>query len=153
MRILLNKKKVFKAVKCGHKTERRGCLEAYGQKSFVELPLNAEGNVDYCFDCLSEMAIQCAWCKRVIFPGDPITSYGPGYHNFELPKHAVVNSKLPLRLVGCGRSDCAKSKNDIFYFWVAPGLVRIFPNKNIKLQQPIAIIDEKDMFNISYPTL
>jgi hypothetical protein len=84
------------------------------------MPLNKDGSVDYCLDCIGKMAIHCAWCGNPIFIADAVTLYTPNDKNFRIPDQAVVHSRDPLQLVGCLGWNCAMSGADRAGFWV-PG--------------------------------
>lgn len=112
MRLLRDVFLLSEMADCGHKTRRRGNITAYGQSCTVKkMPRNESGRFDFCLDCLAGMAIQCAWCGQAIFIGDPVTLYTP-VEEFEVPDHAVVYSKDPLRLVGCLGWHCAITGGD-----------------------------------------
>ena len=108
-----------KAVKCGHQTHRTGKVSAFGQSIKTKMPINEDGTVDYCLDCLAKMVIRCGWCGEPIFIGNPITLYTPP-EDFEIPYYAVIYNEDPLQIVGCLGWDCAQSGADRAGFWV-PG--------------------------------
>jgi hypothetical protein len=71
------------------------------------------------------MSVQCAWCGKTIWIGDPVTLYIPE-KNYTIPKYAVRYDEDPQRLVGCLRRDCG-SVVDRKGFWISPGRVfRVF---------------------------
>lgn len=107
---------------CGHNSLIEDNVSAFGETTKTKVPL-IDGKIEYCHQCLSKMAIQCAWCGKPIFIGDPITLYTPS-EEFEIPKHAVVYSEEPLQLVGCRRSDCADTGADYCGVWYPPGKVQ-----------------------------
>lgn len=113
-------KKRFFAEKCFHQTVKKGRVYAFGKSGIIEMPVNENGAVDYCLDCLGKMTIRCAWCNELIFIGEPITLYTPLDDEFKIPNHAVIYQQDPLQLVGCLRFDCADSGIDRAGFWV-PG--------------------------------
>ena len=127
--------------KCGHKTKLRGTVTAFGERTTMRMPTNAEGTTDYCLECIGKMTIRCAWCGGLIFIGDPITLCTPhseeaflrsaegqrefefvfdGELGFKIPAYAVVYRRKPLQLVGCLRWECAESGADRAGYWV-PG--------------------------------
>lgn len=111
----------YMATICGHHTKRTGKISAFGHTITTKMPINEEGSVDYCLNCIAKMAIRCAWCGNPIFIGRPITLYTPVSDNFKIPEHAVVYEREPsLQLVGCLRWDCAEAGADRAGFWV-PG--------------------------------
>lgn len=110
----------YMATICGHHTKRTGKISAFGHTVTTKMPINEEGSVDYCLDCIAKMAIRCAWCGHPIFIGRPITLYSPISDNFKIPEHAVVYEREPLQLVGCLRWDCAETGADRAGFWM-PG--------------------------------
>ncbi len=106
----------YKAEKCGHYTKRVGSVSAFGLTVITKMPKNHNGSVDYCLNCIGKMAIRCAWCGDPIFIGDPITLYTP-YDGFQVPDHAVIHKKEPLKLVGCLGWDCADTISDQAGIW------------------------------------
>ncbi|MFA6077976.1 MAG: hypothetical protein WC724_03065 [Candidatus Paceibacterota bacterium] len=111
----------YMATICGHHTKRTGKVSAFGHTITTKMPINEEGSVDYCLDCIAKMAIRCAWCGNPIFIGKPITLYTPVSADFKIPEYAVVYEREPsLQLVGCLRWDCAETGADRAGFWV-PG--------------------------------
>ena len=104
---------------CGHTAKLFTRVKVLEEGAYLTL----KPGFDYCPDCLSKMAIRCAWCGRSIVAGEPITLYSPSDKNSVIPAWAVVYSKKPLRLVGCMRFDCADSGIDRSGFWVEPGKV------------------------------
>lgn len=109
----------YRATKCGHRTKRTGGVSAFGHRIVTKMPINEDGSMDYCLDCIGKMAIQCAWCGNPIFIGRPITLYSP-VGDFKVPEHAVIYEKEPLQLVGCLGWNCADSGADRAGFWM-PG--------------------------------
>lgn len=115
----------------GKRTKRRGVIDAFGEKSHIIMPLNAQGTVDWTLDEIAAMTIQCAWCGRPIFISDPITLYSPvdpdspihplipkPQKPFEVPSYAVIYQQNPLQLIGCPRWDCAETSGDFSGQWV-----------------------------------
>jgi hypothetical protein len=92
----------------------------------MSMPLTEDGNLNYCLDCITKMSIQCAWCEKPIWIGDPVTLYIPE-NNYTIPKYAVRYDKEPQRLVGCLRQDCG-SGVDRKGFWIPPGKVLRVPS-------------------------
>jgi hypothetical protein len=106
---------------CGHKTKLFSRVEVFGREVFCALK---KGGFDYCPECRAKMAIRCAWCGRIIMPGDPITLYTPRDPDWKIPKHAVIYQREPvLQLVGCMRLLCSEGAIDRTGFWVEPGEV------------------------------
>ncbi|MEX1997507.1 MAG: hypothetical protein WEA04_02405 [Candidatus Andersenbacteria bacterium] len=109
---------------CGHETQLVGSMAAWGETlDNVRLNFNNERKIPYCHNCLATMAIACAWCKKAIFPGDPVTLYIPRDNNYQLPEGSRVYSHDPLQVVGCLRWECAESGIDRAGFWYPPGEV------------------------------
>lgn len=109
---------------CGHTSPRRKIIFILSEE--YSLSFKGKGNPELCPDCWARMAIKCAWCGKPIMPFDPITLYSPkNPDDFEIPKHAVVYSENPLRLVGCLRWEgcCLFSHLNRAGFWVPPGKV------------------------------
>ena len=122
----LFKKRLFSKkviAKCGHETELKGEIKAFGEDGIITIPKNDDGTVDYCLKCLESMTERCAWCGKPIFIGDPITLYSPMDKKFKIPDYAVIYNKDPLQLVGCLRWECAESGADRAGFWIPPGKV------------------------------
>jgi len=108
-----------KLAKCGHETKTKGKVTAFGQTITTRMPVNEDGSVDYCLDCIGEMAICCAWCKEPIFIGDIITLYSPvDEDKFALPENAVIYNKERMSVVGCGRITCADTGADYAGYWL-----------------------------------
>lgn len=129
----------YTAAKCGHRTKRSGSVSAFGCTITTKMPMNKNGSVDYCLDCIGKMAIRCAWCGDPIFIGNPITLYSPGpragffsskessevqrareQDDFVVPDGAAVYRENPLTLVGCLGWNCADTGADRAGFWL-PG--------------------------------
>jgi hypothetical protein len=106
------------ATKCGHKTRLAGKTVIFGQTLHPCFKQNRK-SVEYCFDCLSKMAIRCAWCEEPILIGDPITLYSAKDSSPPMPEHAVYYDKSKGMRVGCLGWDCAASGADRAGFWVA----------------------------------
>lgn len=106
--------------KCGHRSVLVKEVEAHGEKQTARTDTQ---HLEYCPECLARMAIKCAWCGNVIWPGEPITLYSPSKKDFQVPDGAVVYSKEPLLLVGCLGWNCAETGGDRSGFWVPPGKV------------------------------
>jgi hypothetical protein len=102
------------ATKCGHPTVRAGDITAFGETAHLQ----NDGAIDYCFACIADMTIQCAWCAHPIFIGSPVTLYTPSDRHFVVPEHAVVYHQEPLQLVGCLGWDCALTGADRSGFWI-----------------------------------
>lgn len=118
---ILEKISQHKALKCGHKTQQKGEVHAFGQMTVTKMPVNEKGSFDYCLDCIGTMAIRCAWCGKAIFIGDPITLYDQPA-DFVMPEYAVTYGDSPKCLVGCLRHDCADTGSDRAGYWL--------PNQN-----------------------
>lgn len=110
----------YTASKCGHRTRLSGRVSVFGAAVTTTMPKQEDGLPEYCLDCISKMAIRCAWCKDPIFIGDPITLYTPTNPDFEVHEHAVVYNKDPLQVVGCLGWNCADTGADRAGFWL-PG--------------------------------
>lgn len=104
-----------KASICGHKTKLKGEVNAFGSTTTTEMDF--PDGPEYCLDCLGKMAIQCAWCGKAIFIGDPITLKVPN-ESFEVPEFAVKYREDPLVLVGCLRGSCTSTIAERAGFWV-----------------------------------
>jgi hypothetical protein len=130
-----------KAVKCGHMTRRKGKVRAFGYKMITTIRMDV---VEYCHDCLGEMACQCAWCGKPIFIGDPLTIMIPAANEEKmvLPKAAVIYSSDPLQLVGCMRHGCcADTAADCMGIWMPPGVVQLRESVYSRLSgKPIRLV-------------
>lgn len=102
--------------KCDHRTKRTGIISAFGERIITQMPLNDTGSVDWCLKCIEKEAIQCAWCTRPIFIGNPITLYST--ESDKVPKHATVFDRKPIQLVGCLDLNCADTGGDRAGFWI-----------------------------------
>ena len=122
-------KKIFRRkvwAKCGHSTFVTDEVFAFGCIATTKLPIK-NYVTNYCHRCLETMAIQCAWCGKAIFIGDPVTLYTPT-KDFSVPTYAVTYSTDPFRLVGCLRDDCVSTIADRKGFWYPPGQVVRVPS-------------------------
>lgn len=110
--------KIFGGLKvasvCYHATNRASAVKFSGRKLFLIFSKDFE----YCIDCMSSMAIPCAYCKRPIFPGDPVTLYVP-----EVPPSGLLYNGSPIGCIHCAEMGLA----DAMGKWVAPGTVKIVP--------------------------
>lgn len=110
---------------CGHETRLAGIVKGQGQEVKMVLGRNKAGEIPYCFGCLGEKVIRCAWCGDPIFPGDPITLYAPkDVANFTLREGAVLYDQEKTQVVGCLRWDCADTGADVAGHWTPDGVVR-----------------------------
>lgn len=110
-----------KIAKCGHETKIKGKVTAFGHTTTTKMPVNEDGSLDYCLDCIGKMTIRCAWCKEPIFIGDIITLYSPMKKDeFVLPEDAVIYNEERMTVVGCGRITCADTGADYAGSWL-PG--------------------------------
>ncbi len=111
---------------CGHKTKQSGELFSLGQRYVTKMPLDENGQPEYCLNCTIPMSIRCAWCGEPIHVGDPITLGIPS-PDFEIPKYAVHYSEDETKLVGCLNGDCADNGAKFQGLWLPPGRVHIQP--------------------------
>lgn len=116
-------RKTFTATICGHKTKIAGPIASFGETSIMQMPLNKEGETEYCLDCIAKMAIRCAWCGKPINIGSAVTLYIPTSKTYIPPEHAVRHEEDERCLVGCLRWDCADTGADMQGYWVPPGKV------------------------------
>ncbi len=105
---------------CGHYTNLKGQVTAFGKSVTTNMTPNRSGTVEYCHDCLGKMAIRCAWCENPIFIGNPVTLYSPTDPQ-KVPPHAVRYCDNPLQLVGCLGWNCADTGADRSGFWMPDG--------------------------------
>jgi hypothetical protein len=117
------------ANKCGHKTKIKGTIKFFGEETTMSMPLEENGNPDYCLECISKMSIKCAWCSKPILIGEPITLYIPE-PEFEIPSHAKTfnHAEGKIGLVGCLDIDCCASGADVQGRWMPPGEVQRVPS-------------------------
>ncbi len=120
---------------CGHETELSGTVKSFGAEKQYQLKVEG-GKVHICLRCLGDAAIRCAWCGKPIFPGDPVTLYGPVEKGiavpgkeYKPPAYAVVHTSDPLHLIGCARTGCMQAPTDKKGFWVHPGRVALIQGK------------------------
>lgn len=112
--------KRYTAEKCGHTTRRSGRYSAFDDYRSRQFPLNKNGTVDWCLDCMGKMTIQCGWCGDPIFVCDPITLYEPT-ETAQVPDYAVqYEENGRTHIVGCLGWDCAETGADRKGFWM-PG--------------------------------
>ncbi len=107
--------KTFLAL-CGHTTFKKGLVQAFGETSVCTMPFNAQGAFDWCLECIGKMIIQCAWCAKPIFIGDPVTLYTPAATKI-MPPHAQLFEDGK-SYVGCGRTTCADTGADYSGTWL-----------------------------------
>lgn len=111
---------------CGHLSRIKGKIFAFDEVTTTTIRV-IDGKIDFCHRCLERMVIQCAWCGKPIFIGDPITLYTPG-ENYEMPDYAKIynlNSPNSPQLIGCGRNTCADTGADYCGFWNPEGVRRV----------------------------
>jgi hypothetical protein len=121
-------RKSYKANICGHQTKKKGRITSFGESYIMEMPLQENGNPDYCLECIAKMAIKCAWCGQPIHIGSPVTLYAPREKDHKMPECAVRYKEGEPYFVGCLRWDCADSGMDRQGFWVPPGEVERVPS-------------------------
>lgn len=107
---------------CHAVSAAEGRVEAFGDSTTTTMPRNADGGFDFCHACLGTMAIQCAWCNRPIFVGDPVTLYMPSDPYIWFSPSVAYMTFDKLEMVGCGRTDCAETGADYAGYWVPSGL-------------------------------
>ena len=108
-----------KRAQCGHRTAMRGRLIISGEKFTFDLRTEGDEPPLYCANCLADKAINCAWCKGIILPGNPVTLYYTE-KGFMPPTHAVIYGESKngqVRVVGCLGWDCADTGADRAGFW------------------------------------
>lgn len=111
-------KKTYTANKCGHKTKSKGVISEGDYTTTIQMPLEENGNPNYCLKCIENMSIQCAWCGDTIGIGSPITLYIPK-DTFEVPDYAVSYTEGESKaLVGCLGWECAHTGGDRAGFWL-----------------------------------
>jgi hypothetical protein len=101
------------ATVCGHRTQVRGLLQAFGESRSMKLPVSANGTTEYCHTCLQAMTIQCWHCGQPIFVGDPVTLHGladpkrpmPDYARY-YQSEAGIEDERAGRPIGCMREEC-----------------------------------------------
>ncbi len=110
----------FKCQACGSSCR---IIERYrlfdGHRRYIE-----QSNETYCSYCLALTPIRCAWCERVIEPGDEVSLYKPANSNFYLPERAVVYNHKPLEVVVCHRPSCVGFKIESAGRWLPPGRLK-----------------------------
>lgn len=125
MKSIFNHLWPFRSIKadCGHRARKIGRISAFGETIKTTIRPK-DGKIAYCHECLTDMAIRCAWCRKPIFIGDAITLYSPvNEDELKIDDSFVVYIKDPLQLVGCLRPNCAETGGDRAGFWVPPGEV------------------------------
>lgn len=141
--------KKFRRVKagCGHKTRLSNRIHAFGSSVKTRIRPN-NGKVEYCHECLQDMAIQCGWCDGAIFIGDPITLYSPNNKDYTPKKHAKIYNDEPLTIVGCLRMNCADTGADRAGFWMPPGEVKRVPTAFEMIMGQVEKREESPSVNI-----
>jgi len=103
---------------CKHETKGAGEISAFDETQLIKMPLNDGGVPDFCLDCISKMAIQCAWCGEPITIGSPIALYTPSdLASVKLDLKIHQHNDDPNQFVGCLRWDCAECGGDRAGFW------------------------------------
>lgn len=136
--------------KCGHKAKKR---------TFIKFEDGVEGlfilnGLEYCPQCFKAAAIKCAWCGKIIVPGDPVTLYTPTGQDWKLPKGARIYKEKPrLQVVGCLRWDCADTGADRSGFWVMPGRVErvASPMEMAMASNDVVIVSDLSDMNKAIP--
>lgn len=129
-RSILNRfrKKIYAG--CGHETYCKDWVEAYNEKRLVDLIMD-RCSIMYCHQCLSKMAIRCAWCGRVIWLDDRVR-LRLNFDNIKMPDYArVVPYSFGNRpeYIGCALLDCnglrknRPEESEPVGFWKPPGEV------------------------------
>jgi hypothetical protein len=90
---------------CGHKTPAEGELVAFGDSLIMPMPRNLKKQYPLCPKCLSEKAIQCAWCNRAIFVGESVTLQSPSPGR----SASSLATKSGGMYVGCLRHGCKQA--------------------------------------------
>ncbi len=101
------------AIVCGHRTQVRGLVRAFGESRSLKVPVSANGTTGYCHVCLQAMTIQCWHCGRPIFVGDPVTLHSladpkrvmPEYARYYQPADGIQDERAG-RPIGCMRESC-----------------------------------------------
>ena len=101
---------------CGHPTRRIGRVSAFGCSRKMKAVIK-DGQAEYCFDCLSKMAILCPWCSRAIHIGDLVTAFSP-ILSFQIPDHVRVWREEPLALLGCVSRGCIDEFDGVIGRWL-----------------------------------
>lgn len=123
-------RKIYSANICKHHTQKKGRVQALGDRFTMNMPLSDNGKPDYCLECISRMSIQCAWCSNSINIGDPVTLHLPRDGEvYEAPLYAVRYPTNGKHFVGCLRWDCSDGGGiDRVGFWMPPGQVNRVPS-------------------------
>lgn len=94
---------------------------------------NQTGQDVYCARCIESMHTKCAWCKRLIYPGDAITLYAQPHNAApEMPYGIVEYGENPARFVGCQRELCVRQEQSPPAFWIVPGKVHCLQPQSSK---------------------
>ncbi len=117
----------FTIAGCGHRTHIFGSLTAFDDKPGMAELLKTSR---WCFECLNQLAIPCAWCGGSIYPGQAITLYSAVDPSFvSTYPLAVRYREEPVTYVGCLRPSCTDGGD--FHrsgIWNPPNGVRRTPS-------------------------
>lgn len=97
---------IFTATICGHQTQRKGDVVAFGHKTGLQMPINNHGSVDYCLNCIGKMTIQCVLCGEPIFVPEPVALVKRD-QNDDIPPHAVLYLEEQQVWIACLGPQCA----------------------------------------------
>jgi hypothetical protein len=135
-------RKSYIANVCKHHTKREGSTVSFGERYVTGMPLEDNGNPDYCLECVGKMAIRCGWCGKPIHIGYNVTPYIP---KPDMPKYTVFHQDHiggPVTVVGCPRITCAETGADYHGVWVPPGKVERYPSVIERLAGAVEAGDE-----------
>ncbi|PLX26856.1 hypothetical protein C0583_06200 [Candidatus Parcubacteria bacterium] len=89
---------------CGHETYLIDKINAHGKSFAFEIPLN-NGTTHFCHECLSLLAIECAWCDRQILFEDKTIVY-QAMDICLVPKNIKLYFTDPVYIFGCNHEKC-----------------------------------------------
>lgn len=143
--------RIVRANICNHLTPIKESVTVFGETRKLELIINSDDTTAYCHHCLAKMAIQCAWCGRLIYICDPVTLY----HQDKIHQLSKTTTKINSNIIndvetytGCLRDDCADSLLDRAGFWYPPGVVEHVISPRNQVGFTLKIITLEDIYDI-----
>lgn len=112
---------------CRHKTALVGEVRVGTSGKIIDLSKEfADGKVEFCHHCLTNMSPPCAHCGEPIFPFEKVTLYSiPEERLSRLHKGVAIYRTAPqIVAVGCHRKGCVEEPSDLVARWYPPGAIQ-----------------------------
>lgn len=101
----INGMKEIVTVQCGHKTTLYKRIHVGDASMGVTLKPNDQGKYELCQKCLAKHAIRCAWCGKILLPGNLVSITG-ARDGERIPQYAVMAPDAPGRYYACTSAQC-----------------------------------------------